>query len=269
MHGRQIFIKLGETIMKKIISLLVAAVFVLSLVACGNSEAKKITSLDDLEGAKIGVQLGTTGDIYATDDYGDENIERYNKGAEAVQALKQGKIDAVIIDNEPAKAFVAENEGLKILDSAYTEEQYAHAFAKGSELTAEFNKAIKELKEDGTFDAIVAYYIEGKGEAYKSPEGIEYKDTLVMATNAEFPPYEYYEGEAIVGIDVDLARAIGDKLGYKIEISDMAFDAIIPAVQAGKADFAAAGLTITEDRLKEVDFADSYYTGVQVVIVKE
>ena len=90
-----------------------------------------------------------------------------------------------------------------------------------------------------------------------------------MATNAEFPPYEYYEGKTVIGLDVDLARAIGDKLGYKIEVSDMAFDAIIPAVKAGKADFAAAGLTITEDRQKEVDFGDSYYTGVQVVIVKE
>ena len=90
-----------------------------------------------------------------------------------------------------------------------------------------------------------------------------------MATNSEFPPYEYYENEVIVGIDVDLARAIGDKLGYEIEIADMAFDSIIPAVKAGKADFAAAGLTITEDRMKEVDFANSYYTGVQVVIVNE
>lgn len=255
--------------MKKLVSLLLAVACMLSLVACGGKEAKQITSLDDLEGAKIGVQLGTTGDIYATGDYGDENIERYNKGAEAVQALKQGKIDAVIIDNEPAKAFVAENEGLKILETAYTEEQYAHAFKQGSELKDEFNKAIKELKDDGTFDAIVAYYIEGKGEAYKSPEGTEYKGKLVMATNAEFPPYEYYENEVIVGIDVDLARAIGDKLGYEIEIADMAFDSIIPAVKAGKADFAAAGLTITEDRLKEVDFADSYYTGVQVVIVNK
>ncbi len=255
--------------MKKLASLLVVAAMALSMVACGSAKAKKITTLDDLEGAKIGVQLGTTGDLYSSDQYGDENVKRYNKGAEAVQALKQGKIDAVIIDNEPAKAFVAANEGLKILETAYTEEQYAHAFAKGSKLTAEFNQAIKELKEDGTFDAIVAYYIEGKGEAYKSPEGIEYKGKLVMATNAEFPPYEYYENETIIGIDVDLARAIGDKLGYEIEISDMAFDSIIPAVKSGKADFAAAGLTITEDRLKEVDFADSYYTGVQVVIVTE
>lgn len=254
--------------MKKVVSLLLIVACMLSMVACGR-KAKDVNSIEDLKGALIGVQLGTTGDIYATDEYGNKNIKRYNKGADAVQALKQGKIDAVIIDNEPAKAFVAANTGLKILETAYTEEQYAHAFKKGSTLTAEFNQAIAALKADGTFDKIVAYYIEGKGEAYKSPAGITYTKTLKMATNAEFPPYEYYENKTIIGIDVDLAKAIGDKLGYKIEVTDMAFDAIIPAVKAGKADFAAAGLTITEDRQKEVDFGDSYYTGVQVVIVKE
>lgn len=254
--------------MKKVVSLLLIVACMLSMVACGR-KAKDVNSIEDLDGALIGVQLGTTGDIYATDDYGNKNVKRYNKGADAVQALKQGKIDAVIIDNEPAKAFVAANKGLKILETAYTEEQYAHAFKKGSTLTAEFNQAIAALKADGTFDKIVAYYIEGEGEAYKSPEGLTYTKTLKMATNAEFPPYEYYENKKIIGIDVDLARAIGDKLGYKIEVVDMAFDAIISAVQAGRADFAAAGLTITEDRQRDVDFGDSYYTGVQVVIVKE
>ena len=91
-----------------------------------------------------------------------------------------------------------------------------------------------------------------------------------MATNAQFPPYEYYENEQIMGLDVDFARAICDKLGKELEIADMDFDSIITAVQSGtKADFAAAGLTVTEDRLKNVDFTDSYATGVQVIIVKE
>lgn len=126
------------------------------IVAEGNTE---IAGPDDLAGKKIGVQQGTTGDIYATDDYGDENIERYNKGFEAVQALLQGKIDAVIIDDQPAQTFVEENEGLTILETEYVEEEYALCFAKDSELVADVNKAIAELKEDGTFDAIIAKYI--------------------------------------------------------------------------------------------------------------
>ena len=124
-----------------------------------NSE---IAGPDDLAGKKIGVQLGTTGDIYASDDYGDDNVERYNKGFEAVQALQQGKIDAVIIDDQPAKTFVAENKGLKILETEYVEEDYALCFKKDSDLVEKVNKAIAELKEDGTFDAIIDKYIGGE-----------------------------------------------------------------------------------------------------------
>lgn len=95
------------------------------------------------------------------------------------------------------------------------------------------------------------------------------KGVLTMATNAEFPPYEYHEGDAIVGIDAEIAAAIAEKLGLKLEITDMDFDAIIAAVQSGKADVGLAGMTVTEDRKENVDFSTSYATGVQVVIVKE
>ena len=97
----------------------------------------------------------------------------------------------------------------------------------------------------------------------------ESKGTLVMATNASFPPYEYYEGTEIVGIDVEIAAAIAEKLGYDFEVADMEFDAIISAVNAGKANFGMAGMTVTEERLLSVDFSTSYTTGVQVVIVAE
>lgn len=123
------------------------------------TEGSDITGVADLEGKNVGVQLGTTGDIYA-EDIADATIERYNKGFEAVQALTQGKIDAVIIDNEPAKVFVAENEGLVLLDEAFTEEDYAMAIAKeNTELLEKVNTALAELKEDGTLQAIVDKYI--------------------------------------------------------------------------------------------------------------
>ncbi len=95
------------------------------------------------------------------------------------------------------------------------------------------------------------------------------KETLIMATNAEFPPYEYYEGQTIIGIDAEIGAAIAEKLGYDFKIEDLAFDSIIPAVTSGKASFGMAGMTVTEDRLESVDFSDSYATGIQVVIVKE
>ena len=126
-------------------------------------EDSEITSADDLlaDGATYvaGVQQDTTGDVYATDDMGDDRVQRYSKGADAVQALITGKIDCVIIDSEPAKNFVAANEGLKILDTEYANEDYAICFAKGSALTEEFNKALADLTADGTIQKIIDKYI--------------------------------------------------------------------------------------------------------------
>lgn len=96
-----------------------------------------------------------------------------------------------------------------------------------------------------------------------------FADTLTMCTNASFPPYEYVEGDQVVGIDADIAAAICAKLGYDLEILDIEFDAIIPAVVSGKADFGMAGMTVTEERLQNVAFSVSYATGIQSIIVKE
>lgn len=123
-------------------------------------ENSDITDLDKLEGKKIGVQEATTGDAYATEDYGEENVKRYTNGAAAVAALQNGTVDAVIIDNEPAKAFVDANEGLKILETEYANEDYAIAVAKGNtELLDKINTALEELKADGSIDEIVNRYI--------------------------------------------------------------------------------------------------------------
>ena len=122
-------------------------------------EGSDIKSPDDLAGKKVGVQLGTTGDIYA-DDIEDATVERYNKGYEAVQALLQGKIDAVMIDNEPAKVYVEQNPELVIVDEAFTYEEYAIAISKNNdELLAEVNDAIAKLKASGKLDEIVNKYI--------------------------------------------------------------------------------------------------------------
>lgn len=127
-------------------------------------EGSPITSVDDLyaEGAsyKIGTQLGTTGDTYSTDDFGADNVVGFNNGNEAVLALLGDSVDCVIIDNEPAKAFVAANEGLKILDTSYADEDYAICVKKGnSELLDKLNAAIVELTDDGTIEGIVNKYI--------------------------------------------------------------------------------------------------------------
>ena len=126
-------------------------------------EDSDIASPDDLEGVKIGVQESTTGHIYCEDDYGADNVIAYTAGANAIEALKTGKVDAVVIDNQPAKEFVKANEGLKVLDTDYVEEEYAIAIAKDNEeLLEKVNGVIKQMKEDGSLQAIHDKYIKAE-----------------------------------------------------------------------------------------------------------
>ena len=115
--------------------------------------------MDFSDSYATGIQSGTTGYIYCSDDFGDENVVAYDNGLTAVQALNNGQVDAVVIDNAPAKEFVAANPGLKVLDTSYAEEDYAIGMAKGSALEDAVNKALEELKADGTLQSIVDKYI--------------------------------------------------------------------------------------------------------------
>ena len=262
--------------MKKLIAMALMLCTTVSLAGCGSSvPANQVFSIDDLPGKTIGVQLGTTGDIYSSDYEAEgSTIDRYNKGNDAIQSLKQGKIDCVVIDKEPAKAFISKNDDLKILEEGFEPEEYAICIAKeNADLKESINQAIAELKSEGTMDAIIKNYIgdDTKGKTpYVSPEGVDRSNgTLVVATNATFEPYEYYADQKIVGIDVDLAQAICDKLGMELKVEDMEFDAIINAVQSGKADIGVAGMTVTEDRLISIDFTDTYTTAQQVIVVRK
>lgn len=123
-------------------------------------EDSDIASVDDLAGKKIGTQRGTTGYLYCSDDFGDENVVAYDDGLTAVQMLNNGQVDCVVIDNAPAKEFIAANPGLKLLDTAYVEEDYAIGVGKGNtELKDAINTALEELKADGTLQTIVDKYI--------------------------------------------------------------------------------------------------------------
>lgn len=255
---------------------ILAILICLSVAGCGKDDDSKplaVESVEDLAGTTIGVQIGTTGAIYA-EDFVAENpgteVIRYNKGADAVQALKQQKIDAVLIDEQPALAFVEKNNELTIADEEFAMEEYAIGIAKeNTELLYQINDALEAIKVNGTMDEIVANYIgDEKGEhPYESPEGLTLGNgTLTMATNVAFPPYEYYEDKTAVGIDIDMMQAIADYLNMDLVVSDMEFDSVIMAVQSGKADVAAAGLTVTEDRLKNISFSESYTTAKQVII---
>lgn len=264
---------------QKFLLLMLLCFLLLGLCSCSKKSEEKeqrVKELNDLPGTKIGVQIGTTGDTYAQDYEGDDEgtvVEKYNKGADAIQALKQDKIDCIIIDQEPAKAFVEKNKELMILPEEFVTENYAVCVAKkNTELKEKINGALAQMEEDGTLDNIRKNYTgtdEEKGNYPYEKQDVERPNgTIIMATNASFKPYEYYDNNEIVGFDVDMMQAVCDRLGMNLKIQDMEFDAIINAVQSGKADVGAAGMTVTEDRLKSIGFTDSYTTTKQVIIVK-
>ncbi|MCR5623854.1 MAG: ABC transporter permease subunit [Lachnospiraceae bacterium] len=273
--------KLPQTPVFLILLAFVICVSGLTLTGCKsrnkNNLENTVFGVEDFTGKKIGVQLGTTGDIYAS-DYEDKKtktvVERYNKGADAISSLVQGKIDCVIIDEEPAKAYISNNPTLMILDEPMAVEDYAAVIDKdNNELLSSVNAALEELQAEGIVNKIVNNYIadEKTGETteFHYEQTVTKGEELHVSTNATFPPYEYYENGEIVGIEIDLAKAIADKLNRVLVIDDIEFDAIINAVDSGKTDIGMAGFTVTEERKEQISFSTTYATSKQVIIVRD
>lgn len=258
---------------RKIFQILAASAILLFVAACSNDKAleNKVFCINDLGNKKVGVQIGNTADIYASDFGGDTakiQVERYTKLADAIQALLQGKVDAVLSDDQPAKAFVEQNPSLRILDEVFVEETYAGVVAKGNEaLLDSVNAAIQKLKSDGTYDSIFNTYIKKSGSFHYSQK-VKNAPKLILSTNAQFPPYEYHTGEGIVGIDIEICKYIADYLGRSLEIQDIGFDAIINAISSGKADIGFSGFTVTEERKQSINFTDAYADNKVVIVVR-
>ena len=157
----------------------------------------------------------------------------------------------------------------KVIDINLTEEEYAFGVDKDQpELLDQVNAFIKEIKENGELDKICnKYFGDGEPVAVKSADLDESKDQLVVATNAAFEPFEYTKGDSYAGIDMEIAKALADKLGKELVIQNMDFDAVCLSVSQQKCDIAMAGLTINEEREEYVTFTDSYYSASQRLIV--
>jgi polar amino acid transport system substrate-binding protein len=257
--------------MKKLLNVFTAGMLIAACFSSCGVPKNSVHNADDLEGKIIGTQLGTTGYICAG-DVADAKVEGYNKGADAIQALKQGKVDAVIIDSEPAQEFVKKNKGLQILPDSFNEEEYSIAYKKGNdELGKKIDDSLTKLKEKGKLDEIVSHWVGEDPDhvSYTPDANIERTGVIVMATNAEFPPYESMDNGEIVGIDVDIMNAVCDELGMTLKIDNMEFDSIIAAVNSGKADVGVAGMSVTPEREENVSFTQGYAVSKQVIVVRE
>lgn len=230
------------------------------------------TSVDDLKGAKIAVQEGTTGDALVSDNYPDATISRFKAVTACGMELLNGRVDCVVVDSMPAQKLVDANpDKMMILPFAAsdTQEAYAIGLPKGSELTAEFNEAMATLEENGTYDLLVQKHISNEDVELPELPTYESKGTLIMGTNAEFEPFEYVgdDGETLMGFDIDYAKYLCATMGYDLQIENMDFDALPGALQSGKVDFLAAGISITDEKLEVMDFTNEYYQATQSIVV--
>ena len=259
--------------MKKLTLISAALAALLAFTGCAKSKVE-INSVADLAGKKIGVQAGTTGEAWVQDNVTGVQLSSFKTGMDAALDLKNRAIDAVVLDELPAKAIVERNSDLKIIhDSDFTnnKEAYAIAVKKGNaELLSIINNTISTMKANGDYEKLVNAFMPADGKiTIPATEAASGSKVLKLGTNAAFPPFEYVEGKKIVGFDITMGQKIAKDAGMKLEVVDMAFDSLIPALQSGTIDFIAAGMSVNEERKKNVDFSETYFESEQVIIVRK
>jgi len=248
--------------MKKFIALTLALVLCLSLfAACGKKDA----------GAKIAAQKGTTSFMYA-EKLANTKTTSYDTFALAAKDMINGNADYLFVDKTTAKALAKEIEGLKIIEIALSSENYGIGIDKNqADLKTKIDNILVE--KEAEINAIKEKYMNGEEAKYvgvtsAAKDGSKADKQLVVATNAEFAPWEYKEGNQYFGIDMEIAQLIAKELGLELVIDDMEFDAVVGAVGKQNVDIAMSGITITTERLGVINFSNPYYTESIVCVVK-
>ena len=255
--------------MKKIIALVLALVMVATcLVACGKAQ-----DANTAKGAaqKIAVQKGTTSEMYAQILKGVE-VKSYDTFALAAQDMKNGNAGYVFVDKTTANALCKEIDGLKLIDIALSSENYGIGIdPKQADLKTKIDSILTEKAAE--IEAIKEKYMNGEEDKYVGVTSAE-KDVnraaeqLVVATNAEFAPWEYKEGNKFFGIDMEIAQLLATELNLELVIDDMAFDMVVNAVGKQGVDIAMSGITITAERMDVISFSIPYYVESIVVVCK-
>ncbi len=246
---------------------------VLALAGCGNKEVQ-ITNLNMLKGGKtFAVPTGTAADQFVLKKFPDAKIEYYNGVLDCSIAVKDGKADAAVYDLPILKNITAKNDGLIVLPELLFDDQYGFAVRmQDTALKTAMDKVLAELKADGTYDDMQKRWFPHHGNPATMPDIklTSENGILKFGTAAVTEPMSFMDSnQRIVGFDVEYATYIAKKLGKQIEIVDMEFGAMIPALMSGKVDMIGAGLSITEERAKSVLFSQSYYPSGLAAVVKD
>ncbi len=237
---------------------------------CSN-ELNIINTKEDLVNKNIGVYTGSEYDTIVKKNIANVNVLYYNSYSDEISALKSGKIDGFLTDEPLAKEIIKENSNLKILDEKLTDDSYAFAINPSKQdLQNEINIVLNKMKQNGKLQNLEEKWM-GNDDSKKELDVYDYDDskgTVKFATVSGSAPFAYMKNNKIVGYDIDVIGYICKEIGYKLEIIEMSFEGIIPALKSGKVDVAGCSIVVTEERKKSVLFSESDYTGGIVVVTR-
>ena len=257
--------------MLKHLNKLLLIITILLCVGCTN-KLNIINNKDDLENKNIGVFTGSEYDTIAKSNITNSNILYYNSYSDQISALKSGKIDAFLTDEPLGKEIIKANDKIKMLDEKLTEDSYAFAINPSKkDLQKKINEELKKMKDNKQLEYFEDKWF-GNDENKKELEKYNYDDskgTIKFATVSGSAPFAYMKNNEIVGYDIDVIKYIAKELGYKLEIIEMSFEGILPALKSGKVDVAGCSIIVTEERKKSVLFSEPDYTGGIVIMVRD
>ncbi len=243
----------------------------LTLSGCGKRE--KVTGLKQLEGKEFAIPTGTVADQLVLSKLPGAKFKYFNTVLDAALAVKAGKADAAAYDEPILQNIAAKNGGLVVLKEMITVDNYGFAVRKNNpELKQAIDSVVKELKSDGTTDQMMKRWFPKTGGPAPMPKiaSTGKNGVLRLGTASVTEPFSFVDGSReVVGYDIELARYIANKVGKRLEVVNMDFGGMIPALMSGKVDMIAACITITEERKKQVLFSEPYYVGGIAALVKE
>ena len=249
------------------------AVVTLLFLATGCSQREKFTELRQLEGKEFAVPTGTVADKLVLTRFPAAKFQYFNSVVDAAMAVKAGKADAAAYDEPILRNIAAKNGGLKVLPEMITTDNYGFAVALDKQqLKQAIYQVVDGLKKSGQYEAMRQRWLPSAGSPAPMPvmktEGG--KGVLKLGTAAVTEPFSFVDGtRQVVGFDIELASHVAQKLDMRLEVVNMDFGAMIPALVSGKVDMIAACITITEERAKSVLFSAPYYTGGIAAMVRE
>lgn len=251
----------------------VYCVFLVVTLLSGCSEREKITAIDQLANKEFAVPTGTAADTLVLSKFKDAKFKYFNSVLDAALAVKAGKADAAAYDEPILKNIAAKVAGLIVLPGMITNDYYGFAVQPDKdELKKKIDQVVSELRSNGTYDAMLVRWLPKKGApaAMVKIESSGANGTLKFGTSAVTEPFSFVDGtQQVVGFDIELALYIAQQLGMTLEVVNMDFGAMIPALISGKVDMIGACITITDERAKKVLFSEPYYTGGIAALVRE